>query len=69
LLVNTEQDPMVLASTVRPALRAASSRLDVRWLRSGGHVGFPRDTDLGERAPLGLEPQVASWLENAHRSA
>jgi predicted alpha/beta-fold hydrolase len=65
LLVNTEQDPMVLAHTVRPGLVGASPQLEVRWLRSGGHVGFPRDTDLGERAPLGLEPQVMSWLAGA----
>jgi uncharacterized protein len=62
LLVNTEHDPMVLAETVRPALLGASSLLDARWLRIGGHVGFPGDTDLGEGGPLGLEHQVASWL-------
>jgi predicted alpha/beta-fold hydrolase len=69
LLVNTEHDPMVLADTVRPALGGASPRLDVRWLRIGGHVGFPRSTDLGERAPLGLEPQVMSWLSSAKPTA
>jgi uncharacterized protein len=65
LLVNTEHDPMVPAETVRPALLAGSSRLDVRWMPVGGHVGFPASVDLGERAPPGLESQIISWLSNA----
>jgi len=65
LLVNTEQDPMVPADTVRPALALAAPRLDVRWLGTGGHVGVPADVDLGEQAPRGLESQIASWLMNA----
>lgn len=65
LLVNTDHDPMVPASTVRPALPAAAPALDVRWLRTGGHVGFPPDTDLGEPTGRGLERQIASWLERA----
>jgi predicted alpha/beta-fold hydrolase len=63
LLVLTEQDPMVPAFTLRPALEAAAPRLQVRWLGRGGHVGFPSSVDLGQPAPLGLEPQVLSWLE------
>ncbi len=62
LLVAAENDPMILADDVRPSLRGASSRLDVRWTPHGGHVGFPARFDLGERAPLGLEHQVAAWL-------
>ena len=65
LLVNTEHDPMVPAETVRPALPAHAPGLDVRWLRRGGHVGFPPDADLGEPAARGLERQVISWLERA----
>lgn len=65
LLVLTEQDPMVPAFTLRPALEAAAPLLEVRWLGRGGHVGFPSGVDLGEPAPLGLEPQVLSWLERA----
>jgi predicted alpha/beta-fold hydrolase len=65
LLVNTEHDPMIPADTVRPALVGATPRLDVRWLRAGGHVGFPLDVDLGEKAPHGLEPQLLHWLTNA----
>jgi uncharacterized protein len=65
LLVNTEHDPMIPAHTVRPALLGSTPRLDVRWLRTGGHVGFPREVDLGEKAPRGLEPQLLHWLTNA----
>ncbi len=65
LLVNAEHDPMVPAETVRPALANPPPRLDVRWLKAGGHVGFPLDVDLGERAPRGLERQIMSWLSNA----
>jgi predicted alpha/beta-fold hydrolase len=65
LLVLTEQDPMVPASTLRPALEGAAPLLEVRWLGRGGHVGFPSGIDLGEPVPLGLEPQVLSWLERA----
>ncbi len=62
LLVLAEHDPMVPAHSVRPALTGASALLDVRWHTRGGHVGFPADFDLGERAPLGLPSQVRSWL-------
>ena len=62
LLVLAEHDPMVPAHSVRPALAGASAGLDVRWHTRGGHVGFPPDIDLGERAPLGLPSQVRSWL-------
>lgn len=65
LLVNTEHDPMVPAAVVRPALVAPAPLLDVRWLRRGGHVGFPADIDLGQDARRGLEPQVLSWLGRA----
>ncbi len=65
LLVNTEHDPMVPADTVKPALAFAAPLLDVRWLRSGGHLGFPLGVDLGQHAPRGLEPQVMRWLSSA----
>jgi uncharacterized protein len=65
LLVNTEHDPMVPAATVRPALPEAAPRLTVRWVRAGGHVGFPVDADLGQPTGRGLERQVLGWLERA----
>ena len=62
LLVASHADPMVESRTVRPALEHAPALLDVRWASRGGHVGFPRSLDLGERGPLGLEHQVLAWL-------
>lgn len=62
LLLQAELDPMVLADTVRPALRGAPALLDVRWLRRAGHVGFPPDLNLGEPGAAGLGNQVVSWL-------
>jgi len=68
LLVLAEHDPMVPAHTVRPALARASDALDVRWLARGGHIGFPRDVDLGVDAARGLDAQVVAWLARAtHR--
>jgi predicted alpha/beta-fold hydrolase len=62
LLVQAEHDPMVLAETVRPALAAASERLEVHWVENGGHVGFPRDLRLGNGTARGLEIAVMEWL-------
>lgn len=46
LVVASESDPMVPARTLRPALVRASSAVEVRWLRRGGHVGFPSEVDI-----------------------
>lgn len=62
LLVLSRADPMVPAATVAPSLSRRSPALDVRWIDRGGHVGFPCDLDLGQRAGRGLEPQVVAWL-------
>jgi uncharacterized protein len=67
LFVATRFDPMIPEATVRPALEHASAALDVRWLRRGGHVGFPGNTDLGQPGPPGLEPQVITWLRSRAR--
>jgi hypothetical protein len=40
----------------------APSCLTVCWLNTGGHLSFPADLNLGQHAPLGLEPQVIRWL-------
>lgn len=65
LLLETEDDPMVPAATVRPALPNRAPQLEVRWLGSGGHVGLPERVDLGEAAPPTLGAQVLAWLERA----
>jgi uncharacterized protein len=65
LLVEAEADPMVPADTVRPVLEAhpPSPLVDVRWVRVGGHVGFPGETSLGFGSAPGLEQQVMHWLQ------
>ncbi len=64
LLLQAEGDPMVPASTVRPALSDAYPNLDVRWLRRAGHCGFPEPFELtldpGREARL--EDQALGWL-------
>ncbi len=62
LFVASEVDPMVPALTLRPHLERAGSQVDVRWVRRGGHVGFPRGVDLGLPGDLGLINQVQSWV-------
>ncbi|WP_181197778.1 alpha/beta fold hydrolase [Enhygromyxa salina] len=63
LFVATPADPMVPAETLRPHLRRAGAGVDVRWVRRGGHVGFPANTDLGLPGELGLLAQVLTWCE------
>jgi uncharacterized protein len=47
-------DPMIPAWTLRPLLARASSMVETRWIRRGGHLGFP-----GEFEILG---SVVKWL-------
>jgi len=65
LYVGADADPMVTRADSEPSLRRAPGRLDVRWVRRGGHVGFPRDVDLGLGGALGVEPQLVRYLERA----
>ncbi len=62
LLLHNRADPMVPPSTFEPHLRNAGPRVTLRWLSGGGHVGYPGALSLGERAALGVEAQVLSWL-------
>jgi predicted alpha/beta-fold hydrolase len=62
LLAASERDPMVPAPTLRAALDRPAPRLEVRWLREGGHVAFPPGVDLGFAEARGLEAQVLGWL-------
>ncbi len=68
LLVQAEHDPMVLAETVRPAVTPLPPKLEVHWVKDGGHVGFPSDLRLGGGAIVGLEAAVLAWL-TAHGGA
>ena len=63
LYVGAAHDPMVPAETTQPHLRKAGSSVDVRWVRRGGHVGFPANTDLGLPGELGLFNQILTWCE------
>lgn len=67
LLVAAEDDPMISARSVRAALADGSGELRVVWSERGGHVAFPRGTDIRpqlglDQAPDGIEGQVATWL-------
>jgi predicted alpha/beta-fold hydrolase len=68
LLVWARFDPMIPEGTVRPALEPDRPLLDVRWIESGGHVGFPASLDLGLGGDTGLEPQVIRWLSAGGRA-
>jgi predicted alpha/beta-fold hydrolase len=63
LFIASQADPMVPAETLLPHLRRAGSAVDVRWLRRGGHIGFPADTDLGLPGELGLFNQIVTWCD------
>jgi uncharacterized protein len=63
LIVAARHDPMLpwqIAERLRPRMSPA---ITFRWAERGGHAGFPRDLDLGEPAPLGLEAQIEHWLD------
>lgn len=62
LIVAAGEDPVVPAGVVRPHLDAAGPALTVHWSLRGGHVGLPWGLDLGQAAPLGVEPQTVAWL-------
>ncbi len=68
LLVIAEHDPMVPLGTLEPALARVPKTTTVKRLRHGGHLGFPADTSLGMSPPLGLEPQLLSWLRSHERA-
>jgi predicted alpha/beta-fold hydrolase len=60
LYVGASYDPMVRTEGVVPYLKAKNMR--VVWDDRAGHLGFGPDFTLGLPEPLGLEPQVLSWL-------
>ena len=65
MLVACPSDPMVPESSIAEAAALAGGALDVRWVRRGGHVGFPPDLDLGFVGPRGLPGQLAAWAARA----
>lgn len=61
LVVHAVTDPMVPIETVRQALRCAGGNLRSYESKQGGHVGFPANFSLGQKAPAGLEAQLLAW--------
>ena len=45
LLVAAEDDPMVPAEAIEPALASPPPLLEIRWLAAAGHLGFGPDLD------------------------
>jgi predicted alpha/beta-fold hydrolase len=62
LLVSAEDDPMVPPGAVLPVLAGRDTPLEVRWVRSGGHMAFAPGLDLGFGGARGVEAQVVAWL-------
>ena len=61
-IIEAEDDPMVPAPTLRPALANLSPSTRFTWCARGGHVSFPSDLDLGRNgAPRGLFGQLLDW--------
>jgi len=61
LFIAAERDPMVQIDTLRPWLQNATTLRQIVTDR-GGHVGFPRDVDLGLGTGGSIEDQVIGWL-------
>ena len=53
--------PGAIVSFDRTKPKTEIAWIDARVVR-GGHVGFPGSLDLGQRAPRGLDPQLAAWV-------
>ncbi|MBK6576471.1 MAG: alpha/beta fold hydrolase [Sandaracinaceae bacterium] len=62
LVVATSKDPMVFAHIVRPHLEECSAVRTV-FLDRGGHVGFPRGTQLGHGDSGSVATQALRWLQ------
>ena len=62
LIVGSNHDPVIPAHVLRRGLIGASRSIVTRWVDGGGHVHYPRSTDLGlGPAPLGLASQCMHW--------
>lgn len=64
LLVTAAYDPMVPASALQHCVRELPTCVQHIVLRRAGHVGFPRQVDLGFTEGC-LEEQVIRWLRSA----
>ena len=73
LVVYANEDPLVPLRVVEPYLPAVSGsgtagNLTVRKTKRGGHLGFPRDLDLGLGGAPGLYAQLASYWQSLEGS-
>lgn len=59
LYVGSPADPMV--PPVAVPLTQTYENLHAVWIPQAGHLGFPRDCDLGQPGPKGLEDQILTW--------
>ena len=62
LVLAARHDPILPAQIAERLSSTFSPALTFRMSERGGHLLFPRDLDLGEQAPLGIEAQVHAWL-------
>jgi predicted alpha/beta-fold hydrolase len=62
LIAASRYDPVVPYDSIRRKLANAPANVHVEWLDAGGHIHFPRNTNLGEQAAPGLEHQCVAWL-------
>jgi uncharacterized protein len=62
LLVQSTLDPMVPPWTYEPHLRGSLPKLEVKRLRCGGHVAFPRVRFEPGQAKEPLEDALLRWL-------
>jgi len=46
LFVAGNGDPMIPAWSLRPVLERASATVETRWIRMGGHLGFPSEFEI-----------------------
>lgn len=63
LIVSARHDPMIPWQIAESLRSSFSPAITFRWAERGGHAGFPRDLNLGEPGPRGLEAQIHAWLE------
>lgn len=68
-IIESENDPMVPVWTLESALERVSPTTEVTWTPRGGHVGMPRDLDLGQPGAKGLFAQLLAWLDGKLGSA
>ena len=62
LVLSTRHDPILPSAIAEQVAPSFAPAVTFRMSERGGHLLFPRDLDLGEQAPLGIEAQVHAWL-------